>query len=48
MRNLKVCKNTFLENFEPKILVSGEEYEILKTVNNTVIKKSLENDEEPH
>jgi len=27
--------------------VNGEEYEILKTVKNTVIKKSSENNEEP-
>jgi len=27
---------------------NGEEYEILKTVKNTVIKKGSENNEEPH
>jgi len=26
----------------------SEEYEILKTIQNTVIKKSLENNKEPH
>jgi len=30
------------------LISNGEEYEILKTVKNTVIKKSSENNEEPH
>jgi len=30
-----------------RVALLGEEYEILKTVRNTVIKKSLENNEEP-